>query len=195
MRIAPVAEIKAQLSAFIKASEESPVVVTKNGRPVAVLIGISDEDEIERLLLAHSKKLRTLLEAAETRMQTTGGVPHDEFWRRVDAEYDAAPDDQQDHPGEYDLYYQYLVTRPEKGRRQAYLKGRNMTVSQLVYTMRANGLSVEEAAEDLNLPIEQVREARAYYEAHRELVEADAEEEKRLLLAQGVQIKPSPVSR
>ena len=70
-----------------------------------------------------------------------------------------------------------------------------MTVSQLVYTMRANGLSVEEAAEDLNLPVEQVREAQAYYEAHRELVEADAEEEKRLLLAQGVQIKPSLVSR
>ena len=35
-------------------------------------------------------------------------------------------------------HYQYLVTRPEKGRRQAYLKGRNLTVGQLIYTMRAN---------------------------------------------------------
>ena len=90
MRIAPVAEIKAQLSAFIKASEESPVVVTKNGKPVAVLIGTSDEDEIERLILAHSKKLRAVLEAAEMRIQATGGIPHGEFWRQVDAEYDDA---------------------------------------------------------------------------------------------------------
>lgn len=91
-------------------------------------------------------------------------------------------------------HYQYLVIRPEKGRKQAYLKGRNLTVGQLIYTMRANGLSAEEAAADLNLPVEQVREAQAYYQVHQELVEADAEEEKRLLLSQGVQIEPSPVS-
>ncbi|NJR52126.1 MAG: type II toxin-antitoxin system Phd/YefM family antitoxin [Leptolyngbyaceae cyanobacterium CSU_1_3] len=65
MKIAPIAEIKAQLSAFIKASEEGPVVITKNGKAVAVLLGISDEDEIERLALAYSKKLRTFLDAAE----------------------------------------------------------------------------------------------------------------------------------
>lgn len=92
-------------------------------------------------------------------------------------------------------HYQYLVTRPEKGRRQAYLKGRNLTVGQLIYTMRANGLSAEEAAADLNLPVAQVHEAQAYYQMHHDLVEADAEEEKRLLLSQGVQIEPSPVSR
>jgi prevent-host-death family protein len=184
MRIAPVAEIKAQLSAFIKASEESPVVVTRNGKPVAVLIGTSDEDEIERLILAHSKKLRAVLEAAEMRIQATGGIPHDEFWRQVDAEYDAAPDAHRNDSGEEDLRYHHLVSRPDNDRRQAYLKGHDMTVGELVYTMRANSLSAEEAAADLNLPLAQVREAQAYYEVHRELVEADAEEEKRLLEAQ-----------
>ena len=115
MRIAPVAEIKAQLSAFIKASEESPVVVTKNGKPVAVLIGTSDEDEIERLVLAHSKKLRAVLEAAEMRIQATGGIPHDDFWRQVDAEYGDAPEDLLDHPGEDDLHYQLLGHTVEEG--------------------------------------------------------------------------------
>lgn len=91
-------------------------------------------------------------------------------------------------------HYQYLITRPEKDPKQAYLKGRNMTVGQLIYSMRANGLSAEEAAADFNLPLEQVHEAQAYYQTHRELVEADAEEEKRYLLAQGVQIEPSSVS-
>jgi uncharacterized protein (DUF433 family) len=74
-------------------------------------------------------------------------------------------------------HYQYLVARPETGRRQLYLKGRTMTVGQLVYTMRANGLEAEAAAEDLELPLEQVQEALAYYETHRDLIESEAEEE------------------
>ena len=184
MRIAPVAEIKAQLSAFIKASEESPVVVTRNGKPVAVLIGTSDEDEIERLILAHSKKLRAVLEAAEIRIQATGGIAHDDFWRQVDEEYDVAPDAHRNDPGEEDLRYHHLVSRPDNDRRQAYLKGHDMTVGQLVYTMRANSLSAEEAAADLNLPLAQVREAQAYYEVHHEAVESGAEEDTRLLEAQ-----------
>lgn len=36
MRIASVADVKAKLSGYIKASKAGPVVVTKNGKPVAV---------------------------------------------------------------------------------------------------------------------------------------------------------------
>jgi hypothetical protein len=38
-----------------------------------------------------SPELRAILDAAEQRIQETGGIPHDEFWRQVDVEYDAAP--------------------------------------------------------------------------------------------------------
>ncbi|GIK44095.1 MAG: hypothetical protein BroJett011_79280 [Chloroflexota bacterium] len=86
MKIAPIAEIKAQFSSFVKASEEEPVIVTKNGKPVAVLLAISDEDEIERLLLGYSKKFRALLEAAEQRIQETGGIRHEDFWKAMEAE-------------------------------------------------------------------------------------------------------------
>ncbi len=67
------------------------MIVTKNGKPVAVLLGISDEDEIERLIIAYSKTLRSVLEAAEERIQKTGGIPHDTFWQQVDAEYGDTP--------------------------------------------------------------------------------------------------------
>lgn len=90
-------------------------------------------------------------------------------------------------------HYQYLVTRPEKGRKQPYLKGRNMTVGQLVYKMRANQLSVEQAAEDMDLPARQVMEAVAYYQVHRDLIESEMEEEKRYLLSQGVELEPCTV--
>ena len=46
MKIAPVAEIKARFSSYLKQSERGPVIVTKNGRPVAVLVSVTDEDEL-----------------------------------------------------------------------------------------------------------------------------------------------------
>jgi prevent-host-death family protein len=66
MKIASVAEIKSHLSAYLKASEGGPVVVTRNGRAVAVIVGVQDEDEIERLLMAYSPRLRDILEPLAT---------------------------------------------------------------------------------------------------------------------------------
>ena len=81
--------------------------------------------------------------------------------------------------------YQYLVARPHPWRRQLYLKGRNMTVGQLISTMQANHLTPEEAADDLELPVEQAKEALAYYESHCDLIEAEAREEAARLAARG----------
>jgi len=90
-------------------------------------------------------------------------------------------------------HYRYLVAKPDKWRKQLYLKGRNMTVGQLVYSMRANNLNAEEAAADMDLPVEQVREAQVYYEVHRDLIEREADEEKQYLFTEGVPLEPAPV--
>ncbi len=79
-------------------------------------------------------------------------------------------------------HYQYLISRPEKGRKQLYLKGRNITVGQLAYKMRANQMTAEQAARDMDLPLEQVLEAMVYYQTHRQLIESEMEEEKQLSL-------------
>lgn len=85
MKIASVAEIKSQLSSFLKAAESGPVVVTRNGKAVAVIVGVQDEDEIERLLMAYSPRLQAIL--AESRKQFREGnvLGHDEFWAEVEA--------------------------------------------------------------------------------------------------------------
>src|SRR5947209_12793895 len=85
MKIASVAEVKARLSSYLKASAAGPVVVTRNGKAVAVLLGVEDDDELERLLLAHSRKLRAILDAADRRIDEGTGIAHDEFWRQVGA--------------------------------------------------------------------------------------------------------------
>ena len=45
---------------------------------------------LERLrnLPTYSSKFRALLQAARDEVRTSGGIPHDEFWRQVDAEFE-----------------------------------------------------------------------------------------------------------
>ena len=84
MKIASVAEIKAQFSAFLKASERGPVVVTRNGRPVAVIVGVHDEDEIERLLMAYSPRLRAILERSRQQFREGKWLSEEEFWSQFE---------------------------------------------------------------------------------------------------------------
>jgi prevent-host-death family protein len=86
MKIASVADIKARLSAYLKESEQGPVVVTRNGKAVAVLLAVTDDDELERMLLAHSPKFQALLDKSRRQIEETGGIPHEQFWREVKAE-------------------------------------------------------------------------------------------------------------
>jgi prevent-host-death family protein len=86
MRVASVADIKARLSGYLKETQEGPVVVTRNGKAVAVLLAVTDDDELERLVLAHSPKFQALLNNSRRQIEETGGIPHERFWREVNAE-------------------------------------------------------------------------------------------------------------
>jgi prevent-host-death family protein len=86
MKVAPVAELKAQLSAYLKSSTEGPIVVTRHGKPVAVPLSIDDEDELERLVLTYTPKSQGILEAAREQIRATGGTGHEDFWQGMKGE-------------------------------------------------------------------------------------------------------------
>jgi prevent-host-death family protein len=86
MKIASVADVKAHFSAYLKETERGPIVVTRNGKAVAVLVAVTDEEELERLLMAHSPRLQAILGAARKRMQAGEGIPEEEFWKEVEGE-------------------------------------------------------------------------------------------------------------
>lgn len=86
MKIASVADIKARLSAYLKASEEGPIVITRNGKPVAVLLSMKDEEELEGLILAYSPKFQRILKAAQQQIKAGAGIPHDEIWEEMEKE-------------------------------------------------------------------------------------------------------------
>lgn len=89
MKIAPLAEVKDHFSAYVDESKESPVVVTRNGRPVALIIAIQEDDDLDSLLLAHNPRFVQLLEDARQRVRATGGVSLKKFRKRL-AEHSAA---------------------------------------------------------------------------------------------------------
>ena len=86
MKIASLVDVKTHFSSYVRASAQGPVVITRNGKPVAVLLAVADEDDLERLLMAHSPRLQAILNAARRRIQAGQGIPEEQFWAEVDAE-------------------------------------------------------------------------------------------------------------
>jgi uncharacterized protein (DUF433 family) len=91
--------------------------------------------------------------------------------------------------------WQYLLARPHRWRRQLWVKGRNMTVGQLVSTIRANRLSPEQASDNLELPLAAIYEALTYYAENRGLIELEATEERRRLAERGLPLEPKDLPR
>jgi prevent-host-death family protein len=85
MRIASVAEVKSKFSSFLNESEAGPVVVTRNGKAVAVIVGVRDEDEIERLLMAYSPRLQAILAGSRKQIREGDVLSNEEFWAEVKA--------------------------------------------------------------------------------------------------------------
>ena len=84
MRIAPLADVKSRLSAYLETSRtEGPLVITKNGRPVGVLIVPEDDGDLERIVLARSPKFQAILARSRKSIEEEGALSEDEFWARV----------------------------------------------------------------------------------------------------------------
>jgi prevent-host-death family protein len=86
MKTASVAAVKAHLNDYLKESQQGPIIVTRNGKPLAALVALADDEELEQLMLAQSPKFRAILDKSRRQIEETGGIPHDRFWQEVQAE-------------------------------------------------------------------------------------------------------------
>lgn len=87
--------------------------------------------------------------------------------------------------------WRWLVSRPHPWRRQLWVKGRKLLASQVWAEMRANQLTLEQAAENFDLPSEAVDEILRYCEANAALIALEADEERRGLQDAGVPLAPA----
>jgi prevent-host-death family protein len=84
MRIAPLADVKARLSAYLdECGDEGPMVITRNGKPVAVLLVPFDDDDLERLVLTRSPRFQALLDRSRMSIKQGKGLSEKSFWEAV----------------------------------------------------------------------------------------------------------------
>jgi prevent-host-death family protein len=83
-KIAPLADVKARLSAYVdECGVDGPIVITRNGKPAAVLLVPRDEEDLERLLLGRSPQFQTLLSRSRQSIKQGRGLSEKDFWNAV----------------------------------------------------------------------------------------------------------------
>ena len=84
MKLASVKDIKNKLSDYLKKAEREDIIITKNGRPTAVLHHLG-EDELEDYVVEHDPKFRKIIEKRWKDYRTRGGRPLDKVLKRFSA--------------------------------------------------------------------------------------------------------------
>src|SRR4051812_8489062 len=84
MKTAPVADVKAHLSAYLERCEtDGPLVITRNGKAVGVLLAPRDEDDLEKLLLARSPRFQAMLNRSRKSLDEGKGLTESAFWKAI----------------------------------------------------------------------------------------------------------------
>ncbi len=85
MKIASLADVKARLSAYIEQCRtEGPVVITRNGKAVAVLLAPLDDDDLESILISRSPRFQAMLNKSWQSIQEGRGLSQEEFWKAAE---------------------------------------------------------------------------------------------------------------
>jgi prevent-host-death family protein len=82
LKTASAAKMAAQFDDYLELSRDQPVLVTRNGKPVAVLVAVHNKGEAEQLVAVRKRSLRSVFEEATQQFERGEGIPLDEFWKR-----------------------------------------------------------------------------------------------------------------
>jgi prevent-host-death family protein len=85
MKIASLADVKARFSAYIdQCIKDGPVVITRNGKAVAILLAPEDEDDLENLIISRSPRFQALLAKSRDSIQSGKGLSEEELWSSLE---------------------------------------------------------------------------------------------------------------
>ena len=80
MKTVEFAKANLPLSDYTKKVKKEPVIVTKEGKPVAALVSITNAD-IETVSLSSNPKFIALIERSRARQKAVGGISTEEMRR------------------------------------------------------------------------------------------------------------------
>ena len=84
MKKATLEKVQARLGDYIETSAKQPVLILRDGEPVAMLIGLGESKK------RRPAKLRDVLRLAWEDYETHGGIPYEQFWRELEKERSTA---------------------------------------------------------------------------------------------------------
>jgi len=84
MKIIEKEKASATLASYTEEVANGPVVVTDQGKPVAVLVPIENAD-LETVSLSTNRHFIELIERSRARVRVEGGIPSAEMRRRLDS--------------------------------------------------------------------------------------------------------------
>ena len=82
MKTVSAAKFAAEFNDYLEASLQQPVLITRNGKPVAMLLAVHDKANAEQLA-GRARSLRSVFQEAHEQLEKGGGIPHDQFWQEV----------------------------------------------------------------------------------------------------------------
>ena len=82
MKTVDVTKATASLAAYASRASKEPVVVTRGGKPLAVLVVIKNAD-LETAALSTNPKFVALIERSRARLKSAGGLSSHEVRRRL----------------------------------------------------------------------------------------------------------------
>jgi len=83
MKRVPLSEVKDDLSRYVQLAAHEEIVVTRHGRPAAVLIGFQDEEDWFDYQLEHDPRFIARMEAARRSLAEGCGIPIEEVRARL----------------------------------------------------------------------------------------------------------------
>ena len=78
-RAVALAEVKDDLSKYLRLAAEEEIVITRHGRPAGVLIGFASEDDWFDYRLEHHPEFLRRIAEARTALREGRGVPLDDM--------------------------------------------------------------------------------------------------------------------
>jgi prevent-host-death family protein len=83
MKARSLADVKARLSEYVSNCRNEPVLITKKGKPAALLLPVEEDTDLEDLVLVNSPKFRAILQRSEEQIARGEAVPAAEAWQII----------------------------------------------------------------------------------------------------------------
>ncbi|MGD0999312.1 MAG: type II toxin-antitoxin system Phd/YefM family antitoxin [Candidatus Brocadiia bacterium] len=84
MKTASLAQVKDQLSGFLRKAAHEDIVITKHGKPAGVLIGFETEDDWFEYRLLHDPRFLKRVAQARAGLRAGKGIPWEDIQKEED---------------------------------------------------------------------------------------------------------------